>query len=220
MLPYLFHNLERRKKSAYGWKSSGHHGCNTCKWHWTPSKVWFWLLFIEQQIIPSSLKHLSALLFYFLLPYWPFQSILQGLSCILASAPLLRLHLWCSYLIVMPPDNRKSKPNFTSWGKHFPEERVQYMIQWMVLLDSSNPIFTTCGFQKPSALHELSTVVWPSMYHIKVYISSLGSFSIFQRQLRFVSKCMDNLTDQPSLLVLVNLCLLEFVVTLFPVLLL
>lgn len=153
----------------------------------------------------TSFLLLAALLAFSI--YSPGLVLYSCLSTTAAAASLMQL-----------PNNRKSKPNFTSWGKHFLEERVQYMIQWMVLLDSSNPIFTTCGFQKPSALHELSTVVWPSMYHIKVYISSLGSFSIFQRQLRFVSKCMDNLTDQPSLLVLVNLCLLEFVVTLFPVL--
>lgn len=62
------------------------------------------------------------------------------------------------------------------------------MIQWMLLLDYSNHIFLVCDFQRTSALSEVSIIVWLSMYDIKAYISSPGYFSIFQRQLRYVSK--------------------------------
>lgn len=69
------------------------------------------------------------------------------------------------------------------------------MIQWMMLLDSLNYIFIARDFQRTPALSEVSIIVWLTMYDIKVYISSLGNLSISQRQLRFLSKYMDNLTS-------------------------
>lgn len=81
------------------------------------------------------------------------------------------------------------------------------MVQWMLLLVSSNHTFVACDFQRTSALSEVKVIVWLSMYDNNTHIRSLGNFSIFQRQLRFLSRYMESLTDQPSLIVPINLCL-------------
>lgn len=47
------------------------------------------------------------------------------------------------------------------------------MIQWMVLLVSSNHIFVACEFQRTSALSEVNVIAWLSVYDNNIHISSV-----------------------------------------------